>query len=166
MYASVPTKDGDQTEVEYNDPPVARDKDVRRLHVSMQLARRMNRPQPRDQLPQGISEPFVVRCTAAAANVVQEIDAVNELHCEEAVPLVDDQLVQLDQVAVHHSDERTKLVLETVELARLAHRQGLQSYIGPCLLIVDTIDHAHTAASHECQWPKAIGAGEGSTQSG
>jgi nitroreductase len=50
-----------------------------------------------------------------------ELEKVSWLHGEEAFLLVNEQLVQLDQVRMHHTGQRAKFTLETVQRPRIAH---------------------------------------------
>jgi hypothetical protein len=49
---------------------------------------------------------------------VDDVDAVDQVHREEALVVVDDEVVELDEVRMRQADERAELLLEQVDLFR------------------------------------------------
>ena len=76
---------------------------------------------------------------------MHEIDAVHELHGEEALRVLDDELVQGHQVPVGDVGQAAELSFEVIEISRVDAQQRLQCddlVAGP---VVHFVDNAHAA---------------------
>ncbi|MFN8642593.1 MAG: hypothetical protein U0802_13435 [Candidatus Binatia bacterium] len=127
------------------------DEDVRRLHVAVDDAVRVQRLQPADELVKRRAHALVVELGhggvhgRAAAQVVDDVDAVDQLHREEALLVVDDEVVELDQVRMRQAGERAELLFEQVDLFRRVGAQGLQRHVAAEHGVVRQVDDAHPA---------------------
>ena len=97
----------------------------------------------------------------AVADVLEEADAVDQLHREEPAAVVADQLVEGGQVDVGHVGERTELALEVVQQGGVGARQRLEGDAAAALLVDGLVDDAHAAgaeAAHDreaCRSPES-----------
>ncbi len=73
-------------------------------------------------------------------DVIQEVDALDQLHREEPLVLLREELVERDEVPVGDVRERSKLVLEPVERVGLGAPQCLHRDHAPALAVVRAID--------------------------
>jgi hypothetical protein len=138
----VPRGVGDP-EIDDHDAPRLRDEDVRRLDVAMDDRGAVERVEPRGELGEGRAKPPLVerpggqgrrragaarlrrvrgsgrrlpadRIGAERAHVLEEVDAADELHREEPLPVVLEELLEADHVRVLEPLERAELVLQKV----------------------------------------------------
>ena len=77
---------------------------------------------------------------AQATDVIQEVDALDELHREEPLVFFREELVKRDEIRVRDVRERTKLVLETVERVGLGAPQSLYGDEDAALAVIRAID--------------------------
>ena len=149
----------DQTEVENDHASVRRHEHVGRLDVPMKLAETMERRDSDDQLLQGISEPSDRRaCCRSLPDVVDEGDALHELHREEASGVFDKQLVEADDVWMRHSGEASKLLLQPIDAGWCGTTKGLERHHLVPRLIMNLVDHAHPAGAESSNHREAVGA--------
>jgi hypothetical protein len=80
-----------------------------------------------------------------------EIDPLDQLHREEALPVVDDEVVELDEVRVRQVGKRAELALETVDALRLERVQRLQGDGAAAHPVVRPVDQALTALTDEME---------------
>ena len=81
------------------------------------------------------------------SHVLHEIDALHELHREEAVRALDDQLVERHQVAMGDIGEAAELPLEVIDVGRPGAPQRLQGDDLIASAIVHLVDDAHAAGA-------------------
>ena len=165
-----------EAEVEHDHPAVGGDEHVRRLDVAVDLARRVQRVERVGQLDERVAQAALVvaagargrRGDGAVAGAVQvgdgagarrvgaavrppderqEVDALHQLHGEEPVVLILDQLAEGDEVGVGDVLERAELVLEGEQLLRAHGAQGLERDPRVALAIDRLVDHAHAAGA-------------------
>ncbi len=79
------------------------------------------------------------------ADIFEEIDAFDELHREEPVVSVRDELVEVDQVRVADVEEGAEFLLEAVERRGAGPLYGLECHLGSALAVVGTVDDPHPA---------------------
>ena len=83
-----------------------------------------------------------VRVDLPPPDVLEELDPLDELHREEPVVVVGDQLVEAHEVLVDDVGERAKLALEAVERARVEPGERLQRDARLTLAISRLVDDA------------------------
>jgi hypothetical protein len=94
------------------------DEGIRRLHVAVDLAHGMQRVQRARQLREHAAEPCFVELgpwlglAERTADIGREVGALDEIHREEPVAMLLEQLVQGDEVRVLQVVERAKLALQ------------------------------------------------------
>src|SRR5215208_4964218 len=77
------------------------------------------------------------------ADVLQEVDALDELHREEPVAAILDQLTQADEIRVMHVLERPELVLEAQHRIRRDRPKGLEGDAAVVFAVEGLVDDAH-----------------------
>lgn len=83
--------------------------------------------------------------SARAAVMADEVPALHELHREEPLILLAEELVERDQIAVCVAAQRTKLLLEAVQIIRAGFAQDLERDHGAALAIQRLIDRSEAA---------------------
>jgi hypothetical protein len=141
-----------QTEIENDDAPVWRDQDVGRLDVAMKLGVAVQHANPFHELPE--DAPNLLRPKRRGprrpANVLDEVDAVHELHGEETVGAFHDELIQRDKVRMRDVDQAAKLALELADVGGARAKQCLQRQDLAADPVVHFVHHSHPARA---QWP-------------
>ena len=141
-----------QAEVQNDHPPGGRHQDVGRFEIAVHDARAMQRHHPFDQLCQCGPEPGNIRsrCGLArrlGADVVEELDAVDQLHRVEPVVPIRHELVQRREIGVGDVAEHAELFFQAVDGGGVLPPQGLQRDGFVTLLIVRLVYCAHAAGA-------------------
>ncbi len=129
-----------EPEVEDDDPPRVRDHDVRGLEIAVDLAGAVQHLEALGELEQRGAQVGVV-----GLPVIDEVDALDQLHGEEPVAVDVVQLVEPHQVAVLEIGGGAELGLEPVERARVDEPQGLERDQRVALAIERLVHDAHPA---------------------
>jgi hypothetical protein len=188
--ARVEVEIGEQAEVEEHDAAGRRDQDVRRLEVAVQLAQLVQgrdaggelvqRRAQAGQVDRGARRPrrgggfvgpggrgrrragqgVLEGARLARADPAEEVDAVDELHGDEPVVALADQLAQADQVHVVHVGERAELLLEAEQRVRLELAQHLEGHAAAVGVIDRLVDDAHAAGADPPEDLEALRAAE------
>ena len=103
-----------QAEIEQDDPAVGRDHHVGGLQVAVDDVVAVQGHHAHRQLRDGRAEPRLVE-PPAGPDVVEEIDALEQVHREEPLRTVGLEAVQADQVGMAEVGGRAELALEAVE---------------------------------------------------
>jgi hypothetical protein len=82
---------------------------------------------------------------APGADVAEKIHAIDQLHREEPLVALGDELIQRDQVVVHQRRERTKLVLESEQGVWIGRRQHFQRDMRAGRMLNRLVHHPHAA---------------------
>ena len=151
-----------KTEIENHDAPVGCDQDVGRLDVAMKLAPVGAAPNPVDELPEDVPDALRMerRRRRRSTNVFDEVDAVHELHREETIGAVHDELVQRHQVRMRDIRQAAELALEPVDVGRPRAKQRFQRDDFVADLVVDFVDDAHAASAQLPAHREALGPSE------
>ena len=80
-----------------------------------------------------------------AAHVAEEVDPVHQLHGEEPLVVVEEQLVQRDQVGMRHVGQGAELLLEAEDALRAGAGQRLERDLRSPLAIERPIHDSHAA---------------------
>ncbi len=88
------------------------------------------------------------------------MDAAHQLHREEPLPVLFEQLAQAGQVGVLDVRQRAKLVLEAQDGVGLDGAQRLQRHARVALAIEGLVDDAHAPRADPTDDEEAIGPGE------
>jgi hypothetical protein len=91
---------------------------------------------------------------------LNEIDALHELHREEATLLFDDKLVQADQVRMRYTGEASKLLFQPVDGGGSGASHGLERDDLATNEILDLVDHSHSAGPEAPQHGETVGRGK------
>lgn len=92
-----------------------------------------------------------------APQVAQEIGPPHQLHREEPLRSLGDQLAEADQVGVANVGDGAELALEAQQHVRVHHRQQLQGHRDGIDLVERLIHHTHPTPTQEAHQPKARG---------
>jgi hypothetical protein len=79
--------------------------------------------------------------------VLEEADAVDEVHREEPLAVLAKELVEQDEVRVDEVGEGPELLLQAVDRPRVDTVEGLQGDAAAALLVEGLVDDAERAAS-------------------
>src|SRR5581483_4588190 len=164
-----------EPEVEQHDAPLIGHDDVRRLDVAMKLAGIVQSVDAAAQLKKRIANPVVIERglfrapaplrlerfavehrkgkhfrrlfddAAAGTNVVKKRGSLDELHREEPVGVVGDQLVKGDEIRMRDAGQGAELLLEAIQHVGIAPWQPLERNDGISLPVVGAIHDAETA---------------------
>ncbi len=134
----------DQAEVEQYEAAGARDENVRRLDVAVDLASFVQRQEAQYELPEGLAQPRKIagpgcsigrpgvvaarRLRHRATHVLEKVDAIEQLHGEEPAPSVLEEVIEPDQVRVAQIRERPELALEAHERLGRQRADGLDRH--------------------------------------
>jgi hypothetical protein len=118
-----------QTEIQNHDAPVWCDEDVGRLDVAMKLAVAVQHANSFDDLPEDMPDSLGPkrRRRCRSANVLDEVDAVHELHREETIGPFDHEFVQRNEVRMRDVGQTAKLALQPVDVGRARAEQRLSA---------------------------------------
>ena len=94
--------------------------------------------------------------------MIEEGDAVDELHREEPLVAVREQLVQGHEVGMGDVGQGPELLLEAIERAPGADPQRLEGDVGVALPVQDFVDDAEGPGAQPPLYDEAIRAGEAS----
>ena len=101
----------------------------------------------------------------ASPDVLHEVDALHELHREEAPRVLDDELVEADDVRMRHTGEASELLFQPVNAGWRGVTQGLERDDFVAGAILNLVDHSHSARAQTSEHGKTIGAGKSSSAS-
>ena len=133
-----------QPEVEDHHGAFGGDEHVARLEVTVQLPRPVNgEHRARELRERAAKPPFVPHPTGPDPLI--EAHTGHQVHAEEPLIAVCEELVQPHQIGVSHIGERAKLVLESVDAAAVEPRQRLERDRGATLSIERLVDDPHPA---------------------
>jgi hypothetical protein len=150
-----------EAEVENDDAPLGGDEHVRRLDVAMQLASPMELAEAEHELHERRSRALRSHRAAVArrsADEIHERDAAHQLHREEAIRIVHDELVQRDEIRMGDVRQAAKLALEPEDVlgARPQHRLQRDDLVAPAIL--HFVDDTHAAGAERAEDGESIGA--------
>ena len=118
------------------------DENVGRLQVTVQLAGRVDRSHPLNDLAKdGAKRPFA----GVIAQEVCQPRTWHEVHRKEPAPHILEELPQPDEVWMGEIRKHAKLSLELIDARRAQGCQGLERDVGLLLVIVGIEDDPHPA---------------------
>ncbi len=138
MYAGVPARTSSavsptglsiltahETEVEDREPAIRCHQHVRRLQIAVELPLVVYGAHAERELPQRVAhEPFGEH--GVRTDVLEEGAAGHEVHREEPLLAVGEEVVQSNEVGMLHAGKRAKLVFEPVDAHRVEPGQRLE----------------------------------------
>jgi hypothetical protein len=125
----------------------------------MKLADLVQRLNPDEELPEDVPDPLRME-RRRSTNVFEEIDAVHELHREETIRAVHDELVQRYQVRMRDVCQAAELALEAVDVGRPRTKQRFQRHDFVADPVVNFVDDAHAAGAQLLAQCEALGSSE------
>jgi len=151
-----------QTEIQNHDAPVWCDQDVGRLDVAMKLAFAVQHANSFDELPEDVPDSIGPnrRRRGRSANVLDEVDAVHELHREETIGAFDHEFVQRNEIWMRDVGQTAKLALQPVDVGRARAEQRFQRDDFPADAVVHLVHDAHAARAQLTAHSETIGPSE------
>ena len=113
----------------------------------MELAFAVQHANPFDELPEDMPDALGPADSRRRrpADVFDEIDAVHQLHREEAIRAFHDELVQRHEIRMRHIRQAAKLAFEPIDVARAHPKQRFQRDDFPADAVVHFVDDPHPA---------------------
>ena len=129
----------------------------------MQLASTMDRGDAFNELLQRIDQAVRnIIAAICAPRVVNEVDAVDQFHGEEALFVVDEQLIEAHEIRMRHIGEDAELLLQPKQVGGTAPAEGLERDGFVAKGVVHFVDHAHPAGAQASDDTEPIGPRKGS----
>ena len=124
----------------------------------MQLASTVDRGNAFNELLQRIDQ-AVGRAVAAigASRVLDEVDAIDQFHGEEALVVVDEQLIEADEIRMRHIGQDPELLLQPKQVGGTAPAEGFERDGFVAKGVVHVVDHAHPAGAQASDDAEPIG---------
>ncbi len=151
-----------EAEVEQHRVAAPGDHHVAGLDVAVQPTRRVHRRQALYELREHGRQPGEApRGETRAALVIgpqpiEQTDPFDHLHGEVRLPVLDEELVQLDEVGVRDARHRTKLLLEPEDVVGVEPPQGLERHVALHLRVARAVDHPHPTLAEGLQDAEAL----------
>ena len=113
----------------------------------MKLAFAVQHANPFDELPEDVPDPLPAkrRGRRRSTNVLDEVDALHELHREEAIGAFHDELVQRHEIRMGDVGQAAKLTLELIDVGRSRPKQRFQRDDLQADPVVHFVHDAHPA---------------------